>query len=343
MDNVSKPVPFAVLSHNDLDGAVSAAVMMHALDAKRRGGANIVPFVRWSSTGQSANDDVFDLAELGIPTVVSDLAISGEAWSALVSVPRPAGTEDIPFVVDHHPESKQFSKLHGAVVDMSSSAALLCLVHCRDVLGISFFANPRLVRAAELADDYDMWKHKTPESRRLNAFLSTMGPEVVMNESKLDDGLVSPFSEVFDSVVDSWFGRQKSRVEKAASEALFYVSPSDGETTLAIVPAQERFSTGDMNETAEHLKEKGAACAAFILKAKDGSNCRVSLRSVGGVARKVLSELKILGATGGGHPDACGARFAGASIEEETLPAIIAGAFERAVSAGEVPIFEPAN
>ena len=65
--------------------------------------------------------------------------------------------------------------------------------------------------------------------------------------------------------------------------------------------------------------------------------------SVGGMARKVLSELKILGATGGGHPNACGARFASSSMEEETLPAIITGAFERAVSAGEVPIFEPAN
>ncbi len=300
-----------VLSHNDLDGIISAVVGSFAIDSLIKGFpeyAGVKHSVRFLRGVDEAKNVIADVCELGIQPVVTDLSIGRDEFR-LVAGMEPFIPE-LPLLVDHHMESQSFDCRRRTMVSMKSCAAMNSMKYYSALPGEKKVHFPEwLSRLVVLANDYDMWIHAEPESRKLKSLADILGPVGLYFRILSEREDFSPAT----ALSERWISRQKRRVEKAASEASILTS-LDGKTTCAVVPPQFPFSTSDANELSECLASRRRCdCMVYIYAPESESKMgpvRISLRGKKGVPRQFLSLLRQSeGVSGGGHENSCGCRF----------------------------------
>lgn len=315
----NKERQIVVVTHDDLDGVMSGVVMKHVIEKmsstypKYKGASVVVRFVAVSA----ANEVIRDISELGIQVVATDLSIDETTFKAMLDV-VPVIPE-LPVLIDHHRDSEKFAAHERAVVSSELSATMLALgvfsdrvrfpeypKKCFQSVSSLFF--PKWIDYfAMLADDYDRWIHKYPESRLLNALVAILSPEGAFQKMDTERERLDIEN---NSLVSGWIQRQKNRIFKGLETVKYIETEIEGEKKkLALIPKQEPFSAGDVNEICHLLMtEHGCSCAAYSYGEKN--SIRMSIRSVDGLAGKMVEHLrKIPGVQGGGHDNACGLNF----------------------------------
>lgn len=315
----NKERQIVIVTHDDLDGVMSGVVMKHAIENisySRPDYIGIPVAVRFVPVS-AANEVIRDISELGVQVVATDLAISERAFNAMLEV-EPAIPE-LPVLIDHHNDSEKFASHERAVVSSELSASMLAFSvfsgkttfpehpkKCFESLVPLYF--PKWVdRFSVLADDYDRWIHKYPESRLMNALVSILSPEGVFRKIDVEREHLDVTGNLFAT---RWMERQKSRVAKGIEMVRYLETEINGEgKRLAIIPKQDPFSAGDVNEICHLLmNEHGCSCATYSYGEKN--SIRMSVRSIDGIAGKMVEHLrKIPGVQGGGHDNACGLTF----------------------------------
>lgn len=332
------------VSHNDLDGIVSAVV--HTVAAEHITSVSeeygkVRSAVRFSAGAGMVAPLLRDLAELGVQVVVTDIFLSKDEF-AIIDAVEPSIPE-IPLLVDHH----RGSEIHGhrtrTMVSASSCGAMNTLKYYENLPGSCRVAFPDWVRRlAVLANDYDMWIHSFPESRKLNALASLLGAEGMF-------GLIMKEREnfFFDCTHSSrWLKRQQDRIDSAVADTQIFQG-GEQRPRFALLPPRKDFSGSDVNEISDRLvQERDVECLAYIYE--DGNNnggssrARVSLRGKNRHPARILEILKReFGAEGGGHYNACGVRFPVGFSVSDVFRCLAAVLEREAVYGAEVSGNEP--
>lgn len=288
-----------IISHTDLDGAVSAALAWHAHFPERR------PVIV-SLTGYGDVDNlIMECLSKDRDFVVTDLYCQRRQTVDALDA-RFAGDEP-PRVFDHHKSTlERWGERPWAVVDTSFCAAK---VYHRWLVEGGRLGKSALHRVlamddlVEIANDRDLWIGKRPEGRLWQALVTLSGHWSVFSRLAAD-----PSPRLHPAELDA-AGNFVARQEERFTNALRSVR-REGKDLLFADPGLLDF--GDVSDFAglvlDRMEDPPRLVA--VCNRKFAGDWSVSLRSRGGLAGRVSGLLKDgERIRGGGHGDAAALSF----------------------------------
>lgn len=332
MTTDTKKTPYKILTHDDLDGIVSALIMENILRDM-----GIVAIPQFTSV-YHAPERLKESITRKIRVVVTDLHIPKEGLKECIGSDNkiiwhkdePEGHLSrilrLPLIIDHHKESVEIYRHESwAYVSNKASAALLCLKVGRAV-GVKF--SPEMERLAFLANDYDLWIHEDPESKRLNVVQTLLGSEGAYMWLR-----ENPKEWMFEAG-ERYLEEQRRRISQSLERTRIESRPGGYMIAILAHNSDMPLDVNDVNEIASELTDTNKAqCFIYLYEPtvdKFGrSRFSMSFRSRKDTnyASKMLETIRPHLKTGGGHDSACGGSIVGQKyttaeqiIEEVIIP-----------------------
>ena len=199
-------------------------------------------------------------------------------------------------VIDHHKshEDKQFYKKATAVVKEYSSAAMLCYRYFRKMINAEY--TPEQKALIVLADDYDSYTHKFPDSRILN--------DVFWEQQHSFDTFAEQFKNGFSGFTKQQLAVHELKIKELnrlfSSLKMFRAKNVNVGGVKSDVVAT--FASSFLNDICDHLIDKEKADVAIVIN-MDAQ--RVSFRRSKKSQAK-LNEFAEEIADGGGHEYSAG-------------------------------------
>lgn len=336
-----KPTPYKILTHDDLDGIVSAMVMERILEDM---GIKSVP--QFTSV-YNAPRNLADSLSRRVHVAVTDLHVPPAdlkkclgadgriCWEKDIEGWRDKRLIRLPLVVDHHKESVEaYTGMSWSYVSDKAAASLLCLNLARKM---SVSVSPELERLAFLANDYDMWIHNDPESKRLNVVFTLLGAEGAFFWLK-----ANPSDWMFDG--GEWYlAEQKRKVSEALERIRIEERPGGHSLGVLAHDPDCPLDVNDVNEIASEITAERVRCFIYIYEPSQDTYGRTkisfSFRSRQGTshASEMLEAMRPHLKSGGGHDSACGGSILGKvyTSPQQVIDKVIVPSFESMVRRGQ--------
>ncbi len=306
-----------VISHNDLDGVISALVVNKAFEKMKFEGPILTQFLSVDKAQVFVSDNV---GKFNFPVTITDLCIDRLPTK---NMKNHNGVRKYPYYIDHHPESVKYENELYCYVDTSKAACLNTYNLLKDYFD-SDMSNS-IFNLVTLADLYDRWESINDDNMLLNLFVEQYGPQIAF---QMFMAYPSYKLVTTDDMVGDCFKNLKSTIKYFVETK---VKCFDGIPFLISKPGSPNPGSAFNYILNESLNEyKCKVSVSITLSPHTNNNCKLSFRSYKtGMALKVFEELKnrvnskengsIRVSGGGGHPDACGAFIISNNFECQDL------------------------
>lgn len=180
------------------------------------------------------------------------------------------------------------TKLPRVYFDMTRCGAEMCADYFDTRISITLLA--------EYVGDRDLWLWQLPNSREINAYLSSV-PRTLDAWAQIDFS-ASNMKE-YAAIGAALLRTQSLRVDSAVKSSVTVLLPLDG--TDVALQGMAVNCTADHSEVGERLLEMAGTDFALIYNINADRTVKCSVRSKHGCAKRIAERFK-----GGGHPNAAG-------------------------------------
>jgi|GEM_PF-807923 len=269
-----------LITHNDLDGAVCEILAKKAVNIEE---THVCDYKDVNETVRRILSTEKEQRRYR-PIIITDISVDLETAKLLESYYRLYTSV---LLIDHHKTAIFLNQYLWAVVDINYSASMLVYETFKNVL-------PEFIQLTTLANDYDLWVHKYPESKQLNTLFSNI-PRSIFIDRFLNNSDTS-FIDEEKFLIDTINYQNNKYIKKMASKIrIFDDEIKDKHYKIGMVIADR-----NINDLAElMLQENEEIDIALLLNL---TNEAVSIRSRKDVDCSEYAEFF----GGGGHAQAAG-------------------------------------
>jgi len=282
--------PVILLTHNDLDG-VGSPVVLNALTAKTQDIVQKIYYVNNGDVEAIIEKVMTDNKPEDYILFICDHSPIKETYDKMVA-------EGVDFYIFDHHKSSQVQDLEYVSFDLNKCGTKLFYEYIMKAHPI--LRGTILGQFVYHVNDYDMWVHDNPHSKRLNELLyETSIPEFIERFSNNPD---PAFTETEELIVSSAEKKRERYINKAEKFVQFHTDHN--KNRFGVV-----FAELHVSELGHELNDRLDLDYIFIVNAQSS---KVSLRSKGKVDVAEIAKhfAHLLETNGGGHKAAAGFGYA---------------------------------